>query len=70
MYVIIVGLIDLLADVLGRLESDHLHKLREAVLRPELLIVLAHHSSEDIRVAVVKVHYTPHTRLCNSLLFF
>ena len=52
---VLLGLIMLLSDVLKILTQEQLLQIREAVLRPEVLIILAHHNAEEIRVATVKV---------------
>ena len=49
------GLLDLLAECLIFISESKLDKVLGIVLKPETLIVLAHHHSEEIRTSVVKV---------------
>ncbi|XP_030854756.1 lysosomal-trafficking regulator isoform X5 [Strongylocentrotus purpuratus] len=49
------GLLDLLAECLIFISESKLDKVLGIVLKPETLIVLAHHHSEEIRTSVVKL---------------
>ena len=49
------GLLKLLTDALIMLPDSKLDKVVRIVLKPETLVVLAHHDSPDIRANVVKV---------------
>ena len=49
------GLLDLLAECLIFISESKLDKVLGIVLKPETLIVIAHHHSEEIRTSVVKV---------------
>lgn len=53
------GLLDLLAECLIFISESKLDKVLGIVLKPETLIVLAHHHSEEIRTSVVKVREDP-----------
>ncbi|XP_063958609.1 lysosomal-trafficking regulator-like isoform X1 [Lytechinus pictus] len=49
------GLLDLLAECLIFISESKLDKVLGIVLKPETLIVIAHHHSEEIRTSVVKL---------------
>ncbi|XP_070578950.1 lysosomal-trafficking regulator-like isoform X2 [Ptychodera flava] len=49
------GLLKLLYDVVVTLPDNMVHKVIGLVIKPEILIVLSHHISIDIRTAIVKL---------------
>ncbi|XP_071492648.1 lysosomal-trafficking regulator-like [Diadema antillarum] len=66
------GLLDLLADCVIFIPESRLDKVLGIVLKPETLIVMAHHHSEEIRTSVVKLldvyfHRASETQLANFL---
>ena len=56
----VVGMLKVLCELLPTLAEGDLGRVYRMVLPPEMLVVMAHHGSIQIRTAVVKV------RSCND----